>query len=582
MSSDSKNNDGDDKEEPTTASTSSTTDPPLKIVPDCWDDPAAVPTTTKASETIEEAVEEVKKEQLEPGDHVTRWEMLPIAWPIQVHGIVLNVHEGTVVLVDFGLSAPPVDKATKKASTSPTSPTSSSEEATISNTKKVEHAIRNFKIGGKKPEKNRLNINVLSNPKDIAKWKRVNYESGWFGGGGSKKNSKSKSNNKKKSNSNDEDGTSPTKAQRTKQWFSKMATSVKEKTRPGLDSLKEKATSMRGALHNHHQQQTESDNISTTSSTGAATETPIPVTEEEEDDDDVTSVNNNQEKKMIQPSESQDSSTSLHPSTSMVSEGGSSTTSDFSERPMMNSRMKELMQKKQEERPPKTMNPAMAKIMKKKKDEELSLFESKKKKSLAKLPKSDPVKLVLARTHWLLQHGESILPPYHAFSSNSECMAVFCKTGRWNTLQADVFLHSTAIGNAKTMGATTIAVAASAPMLAPAVAVAGIAAVASPWLYLNKQKNKAVDSQQRLTDEFWAQAEPEVFVACIQAWSKDLLGLKEEDDDEEDEEKNHHEKDTDDNVKEQETVMDIVAPPAVDVDLPEENAKLSDDVPPTD
>ena len=45
---------------------------------------------------------------------------------------------------------------------------------------------------------------------------------------------------------------------------------------------------------------------------------------------------------------------------------------------------------------------------------------------------------------------------------------------------------------------------------------------------MNKQKNKAVDSQQMLNDAFWAQAEPEVFVACIQAWSKELLGLEEE------------------------------------------------------
>jgi hypothetical protein len=39
------------------------------------------------------------------------------------------------------------------------------------------------------------------------------------------------------------------------------------------------------------------------------------------------------------------------------------------------------------------------------------------------------------------------------------------------------------------------------------------------------QKNKAVDSQQRLTDAFWAQAEAEVFVECIEYWSKDLLSL---------------------------------------------------------
>jgi hypothetical protein len=221
----------------------------------------------------------------------------------------------------------------------------------------------------------------------------------------------------------------------------------------------------------------------------------------------------------VQAAASQESSPDLKASSSLISEGS---TSHFSTR-SMNPKMKEILQKKQEERPPKTMNPAMANILKKKNEE--SLYEKKKKESLAKLPKSDPSKLVLARTHWLLQHGENILPPYHAFSSNSECIAVFCKTGYWNTLQADVFLHSTAIGNAKTMGATTIAVAASAPLLAPAVAVAGIAVVASPWLYLNKQKNKAVDSQQRLTDCFWAQAEPEVFVACINAWSNDLLGL---------------------------------------------------------
>ena len=221
-------------------------------------------------------------------------------------------------------------------------------------------------------------------------------------------------------------------------------------------------------------------------------------------------------------------------SNSSMSDGGGTTASGISEGEKgtefagrsMNPKMKELLQKKQEMNPPKTMNPAMEKVLQKEREEKER--EERKKASLAKLPKADPPKLVLARTHWLLENGESVLPPYHAFSSNSECIAVFCKTGSFRTLQADVFLHSTAIGNAKTMAATTIGVAASVPLLAPVVGVAGLAMVGAPWLYLKKQKESAVDSQQRLTDDFWAQAGSEVFVECIQCWSKDLLGLEEE------------------------------------------------------
>jgi len=136
------------------------------------------------------------------------------------------------------------------------------------------------------------------------------------------------------------------------------------------------------------------------------------------------------------------------------------------------------------------------------------------------LPTADPPKLVLARTRWLLKHGESVLPPYHAFHSNSECIAVFCKTGYWRNIQADVFLHSTAIGNAKTMGVATMGVAASVPLLAPVIAGLGIGMVAAPWLVLNAAKKQATDITHKMTDQFWAQAEPEVFLECIEHWSK--------------------------------------------------------------
>jgi hypothetical protein len=136
------------------------------------------------------------------------------------------------------------------------------------------------------------------------------------------------------------------------------------------------------------------------------------------------------------------------------------------------------------------------------------------------LPTADPPKLVLARTRWLLQNGEAVLPPYHAFHANSECIAVFCKTGYWRNIQADVFLHSTAIGNAKTMGVATMGVAASVPLLAPVIAGLGVGMVAAPWLILSSAKKQAIDITQKMTDLFWAQAEAEVFVECIEHWSK--------------------------------------------------------------
>uniref|UniRef100_A0A7S2HDC4 LRAT domain-containing protein n=1 Tax=Helicotheca tamesis TaxID=374047 RepID=A0A7S2HDC4_9STRA len=47
---------------------------------------------------------------------------------------------------------------------------------------------------------------------------------------------------------------------------------------------------------------------------------------------------------------------------------------------------------------------------------------------------SDPKEIVISRANFLLSNP-SILPPYHAFTSNCECVAVWCKTGKWSTLQ---------------------------------------------------------------------------------------------------------------------------------------------------
>mmetsp|Transcript_17441 Transcript_17441/g.25762 ORF Transcript_17441/g.25762 Transcript_17441/m.25762 type:complete len:498 (-) Transcript_17441:1812-3305(-) len=47
--------------------------------------------------------------------------------------------------------------------------------------------------------------------------------------------------------------------------------------------------------------------------------------------------------------------------------------------------------------------------------------------------------LVIARARFLLEHPGS-LPPYHALKSNGECAAVWCRLGRWCTLQSSSML----------------------------------------------------------------------------------------------------------------------------------------------
>ena len=59
--------------------------------------------------------------------------------------------------------------------------------------------------------------------------------------------------------------------------------------------------------------------------------------------------------------------------------------------------------------------------------------------------KSDPVGLVLARVNFIMQHPDK-LPDYHVLHANCECVAFWCKTGNWSTLQASSFLELTAAG----------------------------------------------------------------------------------------------------------------------------------------
>lgn len=150
------------------------------------------------------------------------------------------------------------------------------------------------------------------------------------------------------------------------------------------------------------------------------------------------------------------------------------------------------------------------------------------------LPKSDPTDLVLARANFLLEHGEEVLPPYHVFYSNSECIAVWCKTGRWSTIQTAVFLATNSVGGAKSSTLGIIGIAAAHAVLVPLAVVGGLIWVSTPMLILKKSREKWEEATEKLTDLFWQSAPPEAFVCAIENWSR--ITLQEEEEDDEDEE----------------------------------------------
>jgi hypothetical protein len=162
------------------------------------------------------------------------------------------------------------------------------------------------------------------------------------------------------------------------------------------------------------------------------------------------------------------------------------------------------------------------------------------------LPKSDPTNIVIARVRFLLTNPEN-LPAHHILISNSECIAVWCKTGRWSTLQASIFLQSTAAGNFKSSvllatgvaSATVTTTAPSAgiagwlgftttstvsllsvqPWLIPLLAGYGLITVGTPLVLFHKAKERWARATIELNDQFWGSVSSDVYVEAIKSWS---------------------------------------------------------------
>jgi len=164
--------------------------------------------------------------------------------------------------------------------------------------------------------------------------------------------------------------------------------------------------------------------------------------------------------------------------------------------------------------------------------------------------KSDPVGLVLARVNFILQHPEQ-LPDYHVVHANCECVAFWCKTGSWSTLQASSFLELTAAGQVKssaTLAATAAGTTANItvpaagiwgswfgyttttsvswlslhPMAIPGLACYAAITVGVPAIMYVTASKKWKKTSQRLSDAFWdaATENPDVFAECLTHWSE--------------------------------------------------------------
>eukprot|EP00536_Pseudo-nitzschia_multiseries_P006936 jgi/Psemu1/286786/fgenesh1_pg.154_\ len=164
--------------------------------------------------------------------------------------------------------------------------------------------------------------------------------------------------------------------------------------------------------------------------------------------------------------------------------------------------------------------------------------------------KPDAVGLVLARVNYILQHP-SELPDYHVVNANCECVAFWCKTGNWSTLQASSFLELTAAGQAKQSATlATAATAATANVTVPAAGIWGswfgyTTTTSVSWLSLHPMAMPGLacyaaitvgvpavmyatahkawkETSRRLNDAFWeaANEHPEVFAECLTHWSE--------------------------------------------------------------
>lgn len=473
-------------------------------------------------------------------------------YPIQIHGIVLSVDKieaGTkVVIADFGMSS---SQARKKNGLESMNKTMNS--AVIETTKamsnifgvgnyKTNHSktndgsndVQNLKSMGDDEDDKRFHVRIITNPDDLLKWSKVNYGQSLFSSKGKldqlKKMFSTAPKKSQDENSNNPDVEGSTMFDENDDFFMTSVNDFKIKSHKNVPSdheRDEKKYQNKGTpeLFQNTSITTQSPmkyrptsripaSVTLTSTDDANTLTQSDIQTLEDMITEANEIDKKERSRRIfrgNPKQSMDDVSTVSNSSSMTL---SSHFSNFKTQASFNKLKDEagnLLKKISLQRP---------KVIK---AGDSNLVEEED--SGPKLPKSDHRSIVLARVRFILAEqekpeSESRLPPYHIFYSNSECIAVWCKTGKFCTLQAALFLHSTAICNVKSTVMLTAGVAATQPWLIPVVGVYGIVAVGMPYVILNKCQKKWKESERMMTDGFWAEAENEVIVTAVEQWSE--------------------------------------------------------------
>ena len=428
------------------------------------------------------------------GDHLYRWEMIvcpPVIYPIQIHGIVLEAGRNCLVVADFGLTG-----YAKKAG-SKFHHSEDNEDTAVD--KKILASWRKLRP---KDQTQRLNILTLTNPTDIRKWVKAGYDeesmmakakAAGHGveyitkmGKGVGKMSKevykgaskgasavskafqmtiSKTESQDQQEQEEEEEGDGDGEPRVSALFDRLATSSSSSPSPSRRSASKTESSTEEQEQADSEQMLEEaiDEVLTTGEQPAHTEEPTSphaAAQDEKEDNSVPQKDHNEQ-------EEEAASSAI------------TSKKDF---------IKQMGEK------------------------------AKMEKKLEELPQSDPVEIVLARANFVLEHME-VLPPYHVFFSNSECIAVWCKTGRWSTLQTAVWCSTNSVGAFKTSTLTTIGVAAANPLLAPVIAIGGLLWVSAPMVILQKSRAKWEEFTKLMTEMFWDWAPPIVYVSAIQNWT---------------------------------------------------------------
>ena len=113
---------------------------------------------------------------------------------------------------------------------------------------------------------------------------------------------------------------------------------------------------------------------------------------------------------------------------------------------------------------------------------------------------SDSIEIIRQRVEFLLKHPNYI-PKYSLVQSNCECVAVWCKTGQWMTLQAINLLGSTNFGSRIAIAGLSIASMSMIPF-AGVMLTAGVVTEVVSGVWGDHIKRSCNEQTQKLNDAF--------------------------------------------------------------------------------